>query len=82
MTDREKLIELQKTNCTAKKCQSSCYECMADHLIANDVTIQKHGRWLYDSATGIAFCSECQCDAVEAVTDYCPNCGAKMDGEV
>ena len=40
MTDRERLIELQKTNCKQNKpCVASCLECMADHLIANGVTI-------------------------------------------
>jgi hypothetical protein len=42
MTDREKLIELQKTNCKQNKpCVASCLECMADHLIANGVTFHK-----------------------------------------
>ena len=46
---------------------------------------QKHGRWL----DGI--CTNCGVEALEYVdeegdwlvytTDYCPNCGAKMDGE-
>jgi hypothetical protein len=46
-----------------------------------DVVEVVHGRWLTDSATGISFCSECNCDAVEADTNYCPECGAKMDGD-
>ena len=41
----------------------------------------RHGRWLVDSRTGMSFCSECLDYAVEADTNYCPNCGAKMDGE-
>lgn len=41
----------------------------------------RHGRWLVDGRTGMSFCSECQDYAVEADTNYCPNCGAKMDGE-
>lgn len=40
----------------------------------------RHGRWLVDSRTGMSFCSECTDYAVEADTNYCPNCGAKMDG--
>ena len=50
MTDREKLIELQKTICkTEKSCVASCFECMADHLIANGVTFAADnnvGRWI------------------------------------
>ena len=38
----------------------------------------RHGRWLVDSRTGMSFCSECLDYAVEADTNYCPNCGAKM----
>lgn len=35
---REKLVELQRACCTASKpCQSDCFVCMADHLIANNV---------------------------------------------
>lgn len=37
------------------------------------------GRWVVDSRTGLSFCSECLDYAVEADTNYCPNCGAKME---
>ena len=54
-----------------------------------------HGRWLYDSGSGKYFCSACDEYALSfrkdtlfggdlyevCLTDYCPNCGAKMDGE-
>ena len=46
-----------------------------------DNCLPRHGRWLVDSRTGMSFCSECQDYAVEADTNYCPCCGAKMDGE-
>lgn len=45
----------------------------------------RHGRWLYDKengATGIyLFCSCCR-ELIYQTGDfnYCPNCGAKMDG--
>ena len=53
-----------------------------------------HGRWMYDSGSGKYFCSACDEDALSfkkdtlyggdlyevCLTDYCPNCGAKMDG--
>ena len=53
-----------------------------------------HGRWLYDSGSGKYFCSACDENALSfrkdtlyggdlyevCLTDYCPNCGAKMDG--
>ena len=41
----------------------------------------RHGRWL-TSPTGWLYCSECEgeppCE-INVRTDYCPNCGAKMD---
>lgn len=54
-----------------------------------------HGRWLYDSGSGKYFCSACDEYALSfkkdtlyggdlyevCLTDYCPNCGAKMDGD-
>ena len=54
-----------------------------------------HGRWLYDSGSGRYFCSACDEYALSfkkdtlyggdlyevCLTDYCPNCGAKMDGD-
>ena len=54
-----------------------------------------HARWLYDSGTGKYFCSACDEYALSfkkdtlcggdlyevCLTDYCPNCGAKMDGD-
>ena len=44
-----------------------------------DVAPVRHGRWLHRK-NGIAYCSECEIEAVEDGTEYCPNCGAKMDG--
>lgn len=61
---------------------------LADHLIANGVTMQKHGRWkiLGQRTYGggrcyTHYCSEC---GQHGFDDYkfCPNCIAKMDGDV
>ena len=38
----------------------------------------RYGRWIEDEY-GILRCSECQHGKVYK-TNYCPNCGAKMDG--
>ena len=49
-----------------------------------DVEQVVHGRWIYDSEP---FCSECNETAVFTsghyyhCGEYCPNCGAKMDGD-
>lgn len=58
---------------------------------AADVQPVKHGKW----ENGVAFhkvCSKCNCIIVDPAFDevffgcgrlnYCPNCGAKMDGEI
>ena len=55
---------------------------------AADVAQVVHGRWIYKGE--YAVCTECggrsgtQYDGVEPIplmTQFCPNCGAKMDGE-
>ena len=48
------------------------------YMDAADVAPVRHGRWLHRK-NGVAYCSECEIDAVEDETEYCPNCGAKMD---
>ena len=50
----------------------------------------QHGHWwLEREPDGTPFCFHCSaCDSdghhigIKAATDYCPNCGAKMDEEV
>lgn len=58
-------------------------------LPAEDVQPVKHGRWVRDAAyvdetTGEPclawFCNQCG-EPQMVGTNYCPNCGAKMDGE-
>lgn len=46
MTDREKLIELQTTRCfCGSACpDDGCAACLADHLLANGVTLQQQPR--------------------------------------
>lgn len=69
---------------------------IVDYLIANNVVIQKHGRW-YGEADGYAdgelvydvwYCSECNncidkgIDDPELLPKFCEECGAKMDGVI
>ena len=58
------------------------FEAAIFNIQAADVEPVRRGRWLVDSRTGMSFCPECLDYAVEADTNYCPNCGAKMDEEV
>ena len=53
-----------------------------------DVVEVRHGYWVRDSHREEAYCS--LCDGITPVdcekelfyeSDYCPNCGAKMDGK-
>ena len=49
---------------------------------AADVAPVVHGRWVLfhsEIAGDIQYCSACEI-GFAAKTDYCPNCGAKMDG--
>ena len=60
----------------------------AESLPAADVAPVRHGRW--EKQSGLYSCSECgitrpydvQADVIEYwACNYCPNCGAKMEGE-
>ncbi len=51
-------------------------------LPAADVRPERHGRWIICSDGYYPYCSECTREPQgKEMTDYCPNCGAKMDGE-
>ena len=48
----------------------------------------RHGRWEWNDYNGFYYCSECGCVSPRENQDgeycdcpnYCPNCGARMDG--
>ena len=60
-------------------------EKMISELPAADVQFVKHGRWIYENF--YTHCSSCGNMAIydkysqEVESDYCPRCGARMDGE-
>ena len=67
----------------AGECLMDCKEAI-DSIPAADVVLVVHGRWVthYRSGTPVAegYVSTC-CDMWNnRKSDYCPNCGAKMDG--
>jgi formylmethanofuran dehydrogenase subunit E len=91
MNDRKRLVEILESAESAFYWNSSdktFVEKIADYLIANGVTIQKHGRWEeYVNIKGVVRCSECNDTYIyrewvdEGKWYYCPNCGANMDEE-
>ncbi len=47
-----------------------------------DVMPIVHGKWDICSNGYYPYCSICRCEPEgKKLTKYCPNCGAKMDGE-
>ena len=82
-------VKLLTTNIAqiAKKCARSDAQkalvgrilFMIDNLPAADVQPVKHGRWMYPF-----YCSECGFTpyySSDLTYNYCPNCGARMDGD-
>ena len=64
-------------------------QAMVNAMPSIDAEPVRHGRWLYNSYPTVWYghgeppewvCSECEERAYNTY-DYCPNCGAKMDGE-
>lgn len=55
-----------------------------DELQTHDVQEVRHGKWVNVNPTVDSVqCSNCgyQFQSTELTTPYCPNCGAKMEGE-
>lgn len=58
-----------------------------DDINAADVQPVKRGRWFHINDEGIVYCSECNNEAYwdtdygQQLFDFCPYCGARMDGE-
>ena len=49
-----------------------------------DVAPVRHGRWVNDKQSKFKYrynCSACNYRLIDKPCNYCPNCGAKMDGE-
>ena len=43
--------------------------------------VKKIGKWLINSDGYYPYCSQCKYEPKE-MTHYCPNCGAKMNGDI
>lgn len=77
MTDKEKLVELLMAS--GEVCFTQSGEEIADHLIANGVTVQVRGRWVKHNFLGHEqwACSECQ-TLGSPQWKCCPVCEARM----
>ena len=85
MNDRERIIELMHNVPDGiMEYSDGSYAfflgSMADHLIANGVTVQKQGKWEEKEHGEFYTCSCCGFITDYRLSNYCPNCGAKMDG--
>ena len=53
----------------------------AENLQVVDAEPVRHGKWV-EAYKGLSSCKCSVCNAVyETETNYCPKCGAKMDGD-
>lgn len=73
-----------------RPCEATMYRRICDIEIeigkmdAEDVAPVVHGRWIYfggNHYTRISQCTNC-CAKYDFRSNYCPNCGARMDLEV
>lgn len=56
-------------------------ETLVNSLTTVDAVEVVHGLWVTDEK-GVTYCGRCKViDDFASVHNYCPNCGAKMDGE-
>ena len=68
------LMKLMQDGCSAKNLQS------ISDMPAADVAPVMHAHWIRYADCGVTNCSNCGWSIEECWdSDYCPNCGAKMD---
>lgn len=62
---------------------ADCIASEIDALPAADVAPVRHGRWILieTDEEQLFFCSECE-NKEYWESDFCPSCGAKMDGGI
>ena len=75
------LMKLMQDGCSAKNLQS------ISDIPTADVAPVRHGRWEEASDGDGIVCPFCRTDFCTIIYDteyfnYCPNCGAKMDGGI
>ncbi len=63
------------------------YPAMVKRAIEIAPTIEaepvRHGKWIdLEPTIGLFSCTECEHKILRAKCNYCPRCGARMDGDV
>ena len=78
--EREAVLKEAESRIMWGASAAAVYELIRDAPAA-DVAPVRHGRWV-DTDSEFAQCSLCKYPVYAAwnATNYCPNCGAKMDG--
>ena len=85
---KQRLIELLKESKLCSKRFDDQYSdgtisIIADHLIANGVTIRERGEWVKPSLASETNCSRCGRTSKMLfgyLSEFCPHCGADMRG--
>lgn len=80
---RTDVEEWLKDICEATESDADYVLARVDEIPSADVAEVKHGKWIKptsDPYTMLAKCSVCGFD-LGFITNFCPNCGARMDGE-
>lgn len=63
--------------------EQACNEDCSDFKNKADYAEVKHGEWItLEAEIGLYSCSLCGHNILRAKCNYCPNCGAKMDGDI
>ena len=90
LIDRVALLDILCSGCTKYSggiCRNEYGRCAEYTIIKQMPTIEaepvRHGRWIEGTSRGSysIYCSYCGSHKETICpTDYCPNCGARMDG--
>lgn len=84
LIDADALIDQAINGMFPKLYNQLCF-CPKDINLAPTIDPVKHGRWIKGTSFGGVRCSECDYGSIIMLhysSKYCPNCGARMDGEV
>lgn len=94
MVNEKRLID---ANACCDKCGMRNYECCSFCIVGTAPTVDAvevvHAEWVYKCGEWVCshcdgdipqkanFCRGCYMDTDDVFSNYCPNCGAKMDGD-